>query len=105
MPEPGDVVVTRVKFTDSENSKIRPALILFEELGNVIIAGITTNTRMNGIRISKSDGAAQDSVIKLNYIFTITNEAIIKTVFQLSSEKRKLIFDELTKKFSVLKYS
>jgi mRNA interferase MazF len=105
MPEPGDVVVTRVKFTDSENSKIRPALILFEELGNVIIAGITTNTRMNGIRISKSDGAAQDSVIKLNYIFTITNEAIIKTVFQLSSEKRKLVFDELTKKFSVLKYS
>ena len=105
MPEPGDVVITRVKFTDSENSKIRPALILFEELGNVIIAGITTNTRMNGIRISKSDGAAQDSVIKLNYIFTITNEAIIKTVFQLSSEKRKLVFDELTKKFSVLKYS
>ena len=105
MPEPGDVVITRVKFTDSHNSKIRPALILFEELGNVIIAGITTNTRMNGIRISKSDGAAQDSVIKLNYIFTITNEAIIKTVFQLSSEKRNLVFDELTKKFSVLKYS
>jgi mRNA interferase MazF len=105
MPEPGDVVITRVKFTDSDNSKIRPALILFEELGNVIIAGITTNTRMNGIRISKSDGAAQDSVIKLNYIFTITNEAIIKTVFQLSSEKRNLVFDELTKKFSVLKYS
>ena len=105
MPEPGDVVTTRVKFTDSDNSKIRPALILFEELGNVIIAGITTNTRMNGIRISKSDGAAQDSVIKLNYIFTITNEAIIKTVFQLSSEKRNLVFDELTKKFSVLKYS
>lgn len=105
MPEPGDVVITRVKFTDSDNSKIRPALILFEELGNVIIAGITTNTRMNGIRISKSDGAAQDSVIKLNYIFTITNEAIIKTVFQLSSEKRNLVFDELTKKFSALKYS
>lgn len=105
MPEPGDVVITRVKFTDSDNSKIRPAIILFEELGNVIIAGITTNTRMSGIRISKSDGAAQDSVIKLNYIFTITNEAIIKTVFQLSSEKRNLVFDELTKKFSVLKYS
>ena len=105
MPEPGDIVITRVKFTDSDNSKIRPALILFGELGNVIIAGITTNTRMNGIRISKSDGAAQDSVIKLNYIFTITNEAIIKTVFQLSSEKRNLVFDELTKKFSVLKYS
>ena len=105
MPEPGDVVITRVKFTDSDNSKIRPALILFEELGNVIIAGITTNTRMNGIRISKNEGAAQDSVIKLNYIFTITNDAIIKTVFQLSSEKRNVVFHELMKKFSALKYS
>jgi hypothetical protein len=62
-------------------------------------------TRMNGIRISKNEGAAQDSVIKLNYIFTITNEAIIKTVFQLSSEKRNVVFDELMKKFSALKYS
>ncbi|MCL4453292.1 type II toxin-antitoxin system PemK/MazF family toxin [Ferroplasma sp.] len=104
MPEPGDVVITRVKFTDSDDSKIRPALILFEEWGNVIIAGITTNTRMNGIPISRSDGAAQDSVIKLNYIFTITNEAIIKTVFHLSGEKRNLVFDELSKKFSALKY-
>ena len=104
MPEPGDVVITRVKFTDSDNSKIRPALILFEELGNVIIAGITTNTRMNGIGISKNEGAAQDSVIKLNYIFTITNDAIIKTVFQLSSEKSNVVFNELMKKFSALKY-
>jgi mRNA interferase MazF len=66
MPEPGDVVITRVKFTDSDNSKIRPALILFEELGNVIIAGITTNTRMNGMRISKNEGAAQDSILPYN---------------------------------------
>ena len=36
MPEPGDVVITRVKFTDSDNSKIRPALILFEDMSNVI---------------------------------------------------------------------
>ncbi len=102
MPESGDVIITRVKFSDSQVSKIRPALILFEELGNVVIAGITTNTRMSGINISKSEGAAQDSVIKLNYIFTITNEAIIKTVFQLSRKKRSLVFEEITKKLAVL---
>ena len=105
MPEPGDVILTRVKFTDSEDSKIRPSLILFEELGNIVIAGITTNTRMSGINISRSEGSAQDSVIKLNYIFTITNAAIIKTVFRLSPEKRDLVFDELTKKLLALKYS
>ena len=84
MPEAGDVILTRVKFTDSDDSKIRPSLMLFEELGNIVIAGITTNTRMSGINISKNEGAAQDSVIKLNYIFTITNAAIIKTVFHLN---------------------
>ncbi|EQB71822.1 MAG: hypothetical protein AMDU1_APLC00017G0009 [Thermoplasmatales archaeon A-plasma] len=42
-------------------------LILFEELGNIVIAGITTNTRMSGISILKSEGAAQDSVIKLHF--------------------------------------
>ena len=105
MPEAGDVILTRVKFTDSDDSKIRPSLMLFEELGNIVIAGITTNTRMSGINISKNEGAAQDSVIKLNYIFTITNAAIIKTVFRLSPEKKKLVFDELTKKLSFLNYS
>ncbi|MGP6207774.1 type II toxin-antitoxin system PemK/MazF family toxin [Cuniculiplasma sp. SKW3] len=103
MPEPGDVILTRVKFTDSDDFKVRPALILFEEYGNIIIAGITTNTKMSGISILKSEGAAQDSVIKLNYIFTITNTAIIKTVFRLTLEKRNLVFYEFTKKLSVLK--
>ena len=84
MPEAGDVILTRVKFTDSDDSKIRPSLMLFEELGNIVIAGITTNTRMSGINISKNEGDPQDSVIKLNYIFTITNAAIIKTVFHLN---------------------
>ncbi len=103
MPEPGDVIITRVKFTDGEGSKIRPALILFEEMGNLVIAGITTNTRMKGIPISTGEGAAQDSVIKLNYIFTITNEAIVKTVFRLNREKKQLVLGELVKRMEALK--
>ncbi len=101
MPESGDVIITRVKFTDGEDSKIRPALL--EEMGNLVIAGITTNTRMKGIPISTDEGAAQNSVIKLNYIFTITNQAIIKTVFRLSSEKKRLVLEELIKKLESLK--
>ena len=103
MPKAGDVVITRVQFADSEGSKIRPALVLFEELGNIVIAGITTNLQMKGIRISTNEGAAQDSMIKLNYIFTITDGAIIKTVFQLSPEKKHLVFEEFVKKLSSLK--
>ena len=103
MPKAGDVIITRVQFADTEKSKIRPALVLFEELGNIVIAGITTNLQMKGIPIYKNEGAAQDSMIKLNYIFTITDNAIIKTVFQLSPEKKHLVFEEFIKKLDSLK--
>jgi mRNA interferase MazF len=102
MPKAGDVIITRVRFADNEGSKIRPALILFEELGNVVIAGISTNLRMKGVPITRSEGAAQDSVVKLNYIFTITNDTILKTVFHLSSEKKGMVFGELRKKLEAL---
>jgi mRNA interferase MazF len=103
MHKAGEVIITRMQFVDTGESKVRPALVLFEELGNIIIAGITTNMQMKGIQISVKEGAAQDSIIKLNYIFTITNEAILKTVFQLSPEKKQMVFDELDKKLSGLK--
>ena len=103
MHESGDIIITRVKFTDGEDSKIRPALILFEEMGNLVIAGITTNTRMKGIPISTDEGAAQNSVIKLNYIFTITNQAIIKTVFRLSSEKKAIGFRRISQETRIPK--
>lgn len=39
-------------FTESEGPKIRPVLVLFEELDNVVITGITTNLNMKGIPIT-----------------------------------------------------
>jgi mRNA interferase MazF len=92
-----------VQFTDSADVKIRPALVLFEELGNVVVAGITSNLKMKGIPLPKSEGAIKDSVIKLNYIFTISEEMISKVIFHLSKEKKALIFDELNNKLSGLK--
>ncbi len=101
-PKAGDIIIARVQFVGGEGFKIRPALVLFEEMGNVVIAGITTNMQMKGIRLSVHEGAAQESIIKLNYIFTITNEAILKMVFHLNKEKKRLIFEELTKRLSAL---
>ena len=83
--------------------KTRPAVVLFEELGNVVVAGITSNLKMKGIPLSKSEGALKDSVIKLNYIFTISNEMVSKVILHLSKEKKRLIFEELTKKLNGLK--
>jgi len=102
MPKPGDVILASVQFTDTNEVKIRPAVVLFEELGNVVIAGITSNLKMKGIPLTKSEGALKDSVIKLNYIFTISNEMASKVILHLSKEKKRLIFDELSKKLGGL---
>lgn len=103
MPRSGDVIVASVQFTDTAEVKTRPAVVLFEELGNVVIAGITSNLKMRGIPLSKSEGAIKDSVIKLNYIFTIADEMVSKVVFHLSREKKRLIFDEVSKRLDGLK--
>lgn len=102
MLKPGDVILASVQFTDSAEIKIRPAVVLFEELGNVVIAGITSNPQMKGIPLTKKEGAVKDSVIKLDYIFTISEEMSNKVLFHLSKEKKRLIFEELSKKLSGL---
>ena len=64
----GDVILTKIQFADTSEVKLRPALVLFEEYNNIVVAGITSNTKMEGIPLSKKEGAVKDSVIKLNYI-------------------------------------
>jgi len=103
MLKAGDVIVASVQFTDTAEIKTRPAVVLFEELGNVVIAGITSNLKMKGIPLSKNEGAIKDSVIKLNYIFTISNEMVAKVIFHLKKEKKQLIFEELSKRLEGLK--
>lgn len=102
MLKPGDVVLAQVQFTDTFEIKKRPALVLFEELDNVVVAGITSNTKMKGIPLSKDEGAIKDSVIKLNYIFTISAAMVSKTLFHLNTKKKQLVFDELQKRLNAL---
>jgi mRNA interferase MazF len=99
----GDLIVAAVQFTDTADVKTRPAVVLFEELGNVVIAGVTSNLKMKGIPLTKSEGAIKDSVIKLNYIFTISNEMVSKVIVHLSKEKKRLILEELSKRLEGLK--
>ena len=94
----GEIILAEVQFTDTFEIKKRPALVLFEEYGNVVIAGITSNIKMKGIPLSKKEGAVKESIIKLNYIFTISEKMIKKIMFILSSEKKKLIVSEFIKK-------
>ena len=99
----GDVIIAKVQFVDTFEVKQRPALVLFEEMDNVVVAGITSNPKMQGIPLLKKEGAIKNSVIKLNYIFTISKAMVSKTLFQLSKEKKRMVFDEMTKKLSKFK--
>ena len=99
----GDVILVKVQFTDTFEIKARPALVLFEEFNNVVVACITSNTEMQGISITKEEGAVKDSIIKLNYIFTISRAMISKNLFSLNKKKKEEIYNELTRKLESLK--
>ena len=100
MPKFGDIVLAEMQFVDTFELKKRPALVLFEEYGNVVAAGITSNLEMKGIPLTKKEGAIKDSIIKLNYIFTISEKMIEKALFSISAEKKKVVVSEFMKKFS-----
>ena len=97
----GTVILAEIQFTDTSEIKTRPAVILFEEHGNVVVAGITSNTKMEGISLLKKEGAIKDSIIKLNYIFTISEKMIKKVLFSLSNEKKKILSEELIRKLKI----
>ncbi|MBI2576287.1 type II toxin-antitoxin system PemK/MazF family toxin [Candidatus Woesearchaeota archaeon] len=94
----GEVVLATIQFTDTFEVKTRPAVALFEEFGNIVVAGITSNLQMEGIPLSRKEGAMKDSIIKLNYLFTVSEKMVKKTLFSLSAEKKKIIVEEIVKK-------
>lgn len=90
----GEVILTNVQYTDTFEVKRRPAFILFEEHGNIIVAGITSNLKMKGVSLTKKEGAIKESIVKLNYIFTISEKMVERILFSVSKEKRDLIKKE-----------
>ena len=94
----GEVILAQIQFIDTLEIKSRPALVLFEEEGNIIVAGITSNLNRSGISLTKKEGAIKDSIIRLNYIFTISESMIKKMLFEISNQKKKQIIQEITKR-------
>ena len=96
----GEVILANLQFTDTFEIKKRPALILFEEQGNVVVLGISSNMKMKGVSLTKKEGALKESIIKLNYIFTISEKMIEKSLFYVSEEKKKIVKEELIKRIN-----
>ena len=94
----GEVILSKVQYTDTFEIKKRLALVLFEDKGNIVVLGITSNLNMTGIPLTKKEGAIKESIIKLNYIFTISEKMIEKNLFSISEEKKKKVKEELISK-------
>ena len=99
----GDVVLIEVPFVDKPEMKLRPALVLFEEFDNIIVAGITSNLKMDGIRLDRREGLIADSVLKLNYIFTVSKKKIKRKLTHLSEGKKREICKGLIEKLEICK--
>ena len=91
----GEVILSQVQYADTFEIKKRPALVLFEEKGNIVVIGITSNPKMEGVPLTKKEGVIKNSIIKLNYIFTISEKMVDKTLFSISEEKKKKVKEEL----------
>ena len=75
MFKPGDVVLARIQFTDTYEIKTRPAVVLFEEFGNVVVAGITSNPNMKGVFAHNKRGSGKRQRHKVElYIHDFTSD-------------------------------
>ena len=95
MLEFGDVILAIIQYTDTNESKKRPAVVLFQESSNIVVAGMTSNLDSNGIPVSKSEGAIKDSIIKTSYIFTLGDTKKLKKLFSLNDYKKELLCREM----------
>jgi mRNA interferase MazF len=97
----GDIILAEVQYTDTFEIKTRPALVLFEEMSNIVVAGITSNLKMKGIPLTKKEGLPKESIVKINYIFTIHESMVKRFLFQISESKKQLLKKELYQKLGL----
>jgi mRNA interferase MazF len=102
----GDVVIVDFPFTDTRVSKVRPALIVQNDVDNArrrktIVAMITGNVRMATdpkhllVDPSTADGASSGlhglSLVSCADLFTIEQRGIIRTIGHLSAQAMQQI--------------
>ncbi|MFO8051871.1 MAG: type II toxin-antitoxin system PemK/MazF family toxin [Thermoplasmatota archaeon] len=101
----GDIVLFPFPYTDLTNRKLRPCLVLSEEMGEDIILCQITSKRIvkdsYSIEIGKDDtidGSLQiDSYVRANMVFTASKKQIIKRICSIKgnnyNEVIKIIYD------------
>ena len=72
--------------------------MIYNKGNNIIAAAVTRNKRVKGIEVSKNDGAVMNCKISLRYIFTFSQNAVLKKLFSVKNNKKKDIYKKIKKK-------
>jgi len=105
--EKGEVVVFQFPFSDTEESKKRPSLVVANLKGdNVILAQITGKPRSDPdlldlkIKDFQSGGISRDSFIRPSILFTIHKSKINYEAGKLNQEKINQVQNKLCEIFT-----
>ena len=110
--EPFDVVVVPFPFTDSAQTKRRPALVLSQhtnfgnKIGHSVLAMITSQKNAPWpldceIKNKKQSGLPAPSVVRMK-LFTLDNRFIIRKIGQLSDSDQNKVKQSLSQLFDYL---
>ena len=110
--EPFDVVVVPFPFTDSAQTKKRPALVLSQianfgnKIGHSVLAMVTSKKNAPWpldceIINKKQSGLTAPSVVRMK-LFTLDNRFIIKKIGHLSDSDQQIVKQSLSQIFDYL---
>lgn len=97
----GDVVLFPFPYTDLSNRKLRPCLVISEEMGEDVILCQITSKHVSkdrySVEIKKNDaldGSLHiDSYVRANMVFTANKVQILKKVCTITDEQYKKVTD------------
>jgi mRNA interferase MazF len=104
----GNVVTVDFPFTDKSGSKVRPALVISDEIGsNVIICPITSSIPRNefgvflGINDMSNGSLQRDSYIRPDKVYTVDTSFLLKCVGTITAAKKSEVYSVLINIFKV----
>jgi mRNA interferase MazF len=103
----GDIVVFRFPFSDTEDSKKRPSLVIAKSDENhIILAQITGQSRPDPYLLElkskdfEAGGIKRDSFIRASVLFTVHNSKINYKAGKIKEEKIKEVENKLIELFT-----
>ncbi len=101
----GDIVLFPFPYTDLSDRKLRPCLVLSEEMGDDIMLCQITSQRLrkdeHSIELKQADTSEGtlmiDSYIRANMIFTASIMQILRKICSVRDDKYRQVTDAITR--------